>query len=346
MAPAIYQTLRCERSSAILKLDKLAIFDKRYVGLSLYQPYTKIYTAHSHSSYHEFVFLAIIPRYYKRSTNFLTHILRRRTSPDIFATIAVVLPSKHFGASMKFWFNGDVKDIDVSYASSDRTSVISWYTGASATQQPVTSGYRLVLRYNLHVSPHWKYLPPALPLFDNELRRVLLSWRKTPAPMGPRKIAYLFNAQYDSGIPKLSDVKDGDLCVLKALRLGSGESGFEVYLANLELEVHGPAKGQEEYVYAHEYDDGSEAKATDFDMDRTQTWTTLKFGSAFDMDGVPIEMLDPQFDKEFTASQEFIKRPGELENLEDSEIIRKEIEGNPRHVSLAIISTGLRFIII
>lgn len=117
--------------------------------------------------------------------------------------------------------------------------------------------------------------------------------------------------------------------MFNALRRGAKEFGFEIYLANLEYQVHGLASGQAEYCSIRYRGHDNEATPDDFEMDTTRTWVNLKLISAFDTNGMPVKMQELQFDN----FHEVIK--GSLDALDrvgHDSIVRKDIRGHPQNV--------------
>lgn len=71
-----------------------------------------------------------------------------------FATMVVILPSLFTGGAVHLSHGPFSVVHDYSAQSQVETVVLSWYTDVAHKFQPITSGYRLALYYNLvHITP-------------------------------------------------------------------------------------------------------------------------------------------------------------------------------------------------
>ncbi|TFK65146.1 hypothetical protein BDN72DRAFT_210567 [Pluteus cervinus] len=92
---------------------------------------------------------------YETGSNFLP----RQATPieeDLFATVTILLPSPHCkGGEVHVSHSADAKVLDLPPNSFFQTNVLAWHTSATHSMQPIQSGYRLALHYNLiHTVPN------------------------------------------------------------------------------------------------------------------------------------------------------------------------------------------------
>ena len=139
------------------------------------------------------------------------------------------------------------RTIDFAPTSLLSTAVLAWYTDVKHEVKSVTSGYRLVLAYNLiHVAPPG--VPhPILPQRGNSvdnLTLILRKWRDdkyTDAPKMPL-LAYVLQHGYSTLNLKngFNALKGADAHLATFLRDIAEKLGYMVGLATLQKQVSGP----------------------------------------------------------------------------------------------------------
>ncbi|KAF5336590.1 hypothetical protein D9611_006630 [Ephemerocybe angulata] len=98
-----------------------------------------------------------------------------------FATIVFILPSEYEGGQVHLSTedNGPPVVLDTSTNSSTSTYVLAWYDSLTPTIQPITSGYRLAITYNLiHTDP--KTTVPIVPTeagTERAFRAIFQKWK-------------------------------------------------------------------------------------------------------------------------------------------------------------------------
>ena len=117
--------------------------------------------------------------------------------------------------------------------------------------QPVTSGHRLVLTYNLVDTSKSSTLPQAANLGWSHLRllQVLQHWKQSPlsfADEGAKYLCWASSHQYTDTSLQLSSFKGADRQVVTQADRVSRECGFNVFLATVERMLSG---GCEEMGY-------------------------------------------------------------------------------------------------
>jgi hypothetical protein len=176
----------------------------------------------------------------------------------MFATVIVVLPSEFTGGDAHVSHGGETKVFDTSALSLSKTTVLAWYTDVmheivsltcrssgvatlTATQKPITAGYRLALSYNLlHTT---KAVRPALSEPSETvslLRQLLLSWSTAKHDEVPDKIIYMLEHKYSQANLSASALKSRDAHLLAILDRIATEIGFCLGLANVHHTESGP----------------------------------------------------------------------------------------------------------
>ena len=163
----------------------------------------------------------------------------------MFATVVLVLPSSYNGGQVHVSHSGSSEAFDFAPHSLTTMCALAWYTDVLHEVKPVTSGYRLVLTYNLiHTAPG---IPqPTLPDMHNavtELRSVLHKWAECQYPDDPqlRIIAYLLKYQYNEVNLKMGALKGEDAHKVSHLRVIAQQLGYVVGLATLCCHMSGEA---------------------------------------------------------------------------------------------------------
>lgn len=70
-------------------------------------------------------------------------------SPGMFGTLVICLPSEHTGGEVHLVRGGKTRILETAKQSQHGLSALAWYSDVQHEIKPVTSGYRLVLTYNI-----------------------------------------------------------------------------------------------------------------------------------------------------------------------------------------------------
>ena len=193
---------------------------------------------------------------YEEGAFFLPH----KDSPKaegMFGTLVVCLPSQHTGGELIATHKGG-REVFASAPTSDfGYSSAAWYSDVTHEVKPVTSGYRVVLTYNLLHRPTAALLEDRdnmcariISLFDhwenvcNETYNMStdeLDWVESSSPSCPSSLLFMLDHKYHSDGLKFSQLKGADQKKVADLRKACKEKGFYLYLANVEKEVMGTA---------------------------------------------------------------------------------------------------------
>ncbi|KZT35936.1 hypothetical protein SISSUDRAFT_1121294 [Sistotremastrum suecicum HHB10207 ss-3] len=153
-----------------------------------------------------------------------------QTPGSVIAEVLVVLPSPFTDGRLQVSHDGRSQILDVANSSTYNTSVIGWYTGLQHQAQPVESGLRLALAFDLTApigTPR-----PAISGFDPKasvIRHVLLSWRQSFAEGIPNHIAYVLDGHSSEDRARTSST----------LAQLAEELRFKVYFGTATLHVRG-----------------------------------------------------------------------------------------------------------
>ncbi|KAG9021925.1 hypothetical protein FS837_006863, partial [Tulasnella sp. UAMH 9824] len=204
---------------------------------------------------------------YEKGSHFLPHQDSEK-SDGMFATLIIILPSQFTGGTVHLSHGGDSVRIDTS---SRFTSVLAWYSDVTHTIQPVTSGYRLALSFNIMHAPATgisrRSSIPRLPSSHEAirlLRGAFLAWRDQVFDRNvPMKIVSLLDHEYTQATLNSKGrklLKGIDAYRVSHLERVAKEYGFRLGLANLECHVDGvpEAPGQYDRYYCDPDPDASE----------------------------------------------------------------------------------------
>ena len=184
----------------------------------------------------------------------------------MFGTLVICMPSAHKGGELVLSFNGETKTIMTSPASKTGMSYAAWYSDVLHEIKPVTSGYRLVLTYNLVLlNEEGLGMPPA-PLDDkDDLIRTLTKYNEAFQDAEndfPDYLIHRLNHQYTQASLHADRLKGADLGQLQCLKEAGAELGFGIYLAHMEKEVC-----KTDDAYEHQWEDRCYDEDEDEDED-------------------------------------------------------------------------------
>ena len=122
-----------------------------------------------------------------------------RRPDDVFAKIMVILPSTFTGGAVRLSDDDSTVAYDHIKDSDYETSVLSWRTDVTSEAEPIMSGYRLALSYNLICS---KPTPPLRPVSSNHEQvvdrfcQILRRWNAYGTGIDPDKIVIPLTHNY------------------------------------------------------------------------------------------------------------------------------------------------------
>lgn len=209
---------------------------------------------------------------YEEGAFFKPHQDSEKT-PGMFGTLVVCLPSLHEGGRIVLSHNKQKYIFDSSLSSDFDTSFAAWYADVFHEVELVTSGYRLVLTYNLVQSGG--RLPQNAPDGDtkSKLVDILKQYEidaaedKSYASFAAHKLEHFYTQESLS----ISSLKGKDYQIVELLRDACKSLDFDVYLATFEKEVQRDDDTGSE-IYEH-----SESFTYVTSLDGTQEELTFKY---------------------------------------------------------------------
>jgi len=158
-----------------------------------------------------------------------------------FATLCFVLPSQFEGGITRLSYHPDLHIANHSTSSATQTSVLAWYSNVTHETDAITSGYRLVLDYDLiHVT---KSPPPMFPVPYTAWDRfcpILTAWKKKQGA-NPILLIYAMFEHYTTEQIHDENLFGDDEVKLNILRWLANDLGFCINLTFAEYELCGDA---------------------------------------------------------------------------------------------------------
>ncbi|KIV86410.1 hypothetical protein PV11_02022 [Exophiala sideris] len=177
---------------------------------------------------------------YEEGAFFKPHKDSEKT-PGMFGTLVICLSSAHEGGDLVLTHNKET--MTMSLASEFSMSSAAWYSDVLHEVKPVTSGYRLVLTYNL-VRQNWSPEEMSL-VYGRHKDQLVTALRQYETCLKARRFQYdcpdylihPLGHQYTQVSLRADQLKGADLGQTQCLQKAAGELGFALYLANMERTV-------------------------------------------------------------------------------------------------------------
>ncbi len=182
-------------------------------------------------------------------------------SDDMVGTLTVTLPGTSRGGEL-IVRHGEQQ---LSYRSSDKLlSFVAFYSDCRHEVQPVTSGYRVVLTYNLLLSAAHATTPTAGPGETADLAACLEEHFAEH-----RRLVYLLDHQYTARGMSWTHLKGVDAERVRLLDAAAGASGCEIALALADVHESWSASEPDEHYGRGRYwnDDDDDDDDDDYDDD-------------------------------------------------------------------------------
>ena len=218
-----------------------------------------------------------------------------------FGRLIIMLPSDHDGGEAVVRLGNQKRTLSFTEPREFSYSYMAWYADADHSVEPVSSGYRLVLTYNLF---HWtggiEEARPSSVLNDNRtaIDNALNAWKsklgndETTTDM----LVHLFEGEYLQEKLGLQALQGSDQVQSLRLHEACQEHGLSMFLGQLE---HTHCRN------GYEEED---------EEDQDQDWTLTKL---FTLEGVSIaEVLDIE-PENVTQNQPFENEPADDEQCDD-----------------------------
>lgn len=164
----------------------------------------------------------------------------------MFATLVVCLPSRHEGGTLLVSHDGETRAIDFSTADGAyKIQYAAFYTDCQHEVEPVTSGYRVCLVYNLRLPRH-KRQPSAPRNSDNvALAASLLS--ELFADDARHKIAIRLAHEYSEAGLSFDTLKGADRARVDVLTRAAEQLDYQLYLALMTHRQSGEVENSWEF---------------------------------------------------------------------------------------------------
>ncbi len=247
--------------------------------------------------------------------DFFTEHRDTEKSPGMFATLVVVLPSVFEGGALVVRHAEQQERLALRSGSISEVSWGAFYADCRHELEPLTSGHRLCLIYNLvRRSPDGPLGPPDQ---ESPVRQVAAALRAWPQGGGePQKLLCLLDHAYTLDGLSFSGLKNKDRAVGEVLVKAAAQADCDLFLAMVSIEESGVA----------EYDDGYGRGRWDEDED------DLEAGEVYERD-LRIEgwrshdgSLRPMGALSFDESE--LCPPGALQDEKPDELHFMEATGN------------------
>ncbi|KAF2231683.1 hypothetical protein EV356DRAFT_569412 [Viridothelium virens] len=180
--------------------------------------------------------------------------------PGMFGTLVISLPSKHEGGELCLTHGKQVKTFKTADKSDFDLSILAWYADVIHEVKPVTSGYRLVLTYNLVKEHTFSEELPTAANIDNRgenLQTIFRAWNVEVAANRetPKFLCYLLEHDYTDSSLCWRNLKATDQRRAQLVAEACKDTRFHVFLTNLEREVTNSIVEDYPFHYDHECDD-------------------------------------------------------------------------------------------
>lgn len=188
--------------------------------------------------------------------------------PGMFGTLVICLPSKYEGGEIVASHRGQSRTFQT--GSTFNHTYIAWYADVKHEVKPITSGYRLVLVYNLvQRSTGPTQSAAILAREKKELSSMLGSWArgvKKEKSKAPMFLIYQFDYEYTDVSLRFESLKGLDKVKAEYLREICSKVGVGFYLASMERTEYGPCD-EDYHKHRYGYDDSDSEE--DEEEDRT-----------------------------------------------------------------------------
>ncbi|KAI1414341.1 hypothetical protein F5Y13DRAFT_197797 [Hypoxylon sp. FL1857] len=150
--------------------------------------------------------------------------------PGMIGTLVICLPSKHKGGSVRL-FHGKTYVFDTDKTSEFSLTSLAWFSDVTHEVEPLESGYRLVLTYNII---HTGGIRMSAKLAGKQLTniRILLTEWRSRLP-GRDMLVYLLDHKYTESSLSLKNLKGRDRAVCQSLYEAGLDCDFTIFLARL-----------------------------------------------------------------------------------------------------------------
>lgn len=172
--------------------------------------------------------------------------------PGMFGTLVISLPSEHTGGDVRIVHGKDTRVLETAPYSAFDLSTLAWYSDVQHEIKPVTSGYRLVLTYNLVqdlMQP--KQTAAAITSRHARLAALLRTWDSVCPYLN--FLVYPLEHQYTESSLSLQNLKGRDAAKGRYFEALCAKNGIYWFLAKMTKET-------QSYDYDYDDDDDDDDK--------------------------------------------------------------------------------------
>ncbi|MEM5372971.1 2OG-Fe(II) oxygenase [Paraburkholderia azotifigens] len=196
--------------------------------------------------------------------------------PGMFASLVVALPSASCGGELIVRHRGREVCLDLCCVDSAAVSWAAFYADCVHEVRPVTSGFRLVLIYNLaRTGRRQPAAPPAYESEQSAITALLRRWVKgkdSPNDTSPEKLIYPLEHAYTAAELAFAALKNADAAAAGVLVRAADEADCDLHLALVSIDESGSAEytgyssRRRSRRYRERYDDDDDAYDDDFEI--------------------------------------------------------------------------------
>lgn len=219
----------------------------------------------------------------------------------MFGTLAVCLPCKHTGGDVELSFQGQQRTLTTGPTSAWTTTFLAWYSDVLHEVKPVSSGYRVVLTFNLvQAKPTSSYRLAASNDQAAGLWSALSRWHEYG---DPPYLVWPLEHEYTDMSLELDRLKGNDTIQVQGVITWAEGVKAICYLASVEKEITGSVEDNP-YGYSNTHDiideiDSSLKLTRVVTMDGIQKFTDLPIEEDDFLDAFEDVFDDEPDDEEF-----------------------------------------------
>lgn len=182
---------------------------------------------------------------YDQGSHFVSHRDTEKV-PGMFATLIIALPSSHAGGDLLVRHKGREVRLDARCEDPSEVAFAAFYADCVHEVLPVSSGYRMVLVYNLLRKGSGR--APVAPSYDQEqagLEALMLRWsaaKAAPNDDTPEKLVFPLAHAYTPAELSFPTLKGADAAAAAVLTAAAEKSGCDLHVALLMIEESGSAE--------------------------------------------------------------------------------------------------------
>ena len=158
----------------------------------------------------------------------------------MMGTLVLTVPSSATGGELVIRHAGREAVVDTCGEDPGDICFAAFYADCLHRTEPVRTGHRVALVYNLVASPSGRDVPSRAPNFAGqagEISRILTEWGSTTG--GPHKIVWLLEHSYSTAALRFGNLKGVDASVGETLARAAEQANCALHLAILTVEEEG-----------------------------------------------------------------------------------------------------------